>query len=256
MIEKFEEFLAGSPNWFDEGQRVDWDYLVGVILPKLMREWYDPDFKDDDLWTKGKAGLEKAQGRLAALNGFRKRCGESSRVLRALKLIIQFHENETRKKGLGKTTRKSVRAAVATTQKKAPAQAPKIVSLEEGDIVECHFSRHERNPKLRRACIEHFRLQNKGRIACAACEMAFAERYGQIGEGYIEVHQLSPVSQVEGVHEVDPTKDLVPLCANCHAMIHRLMAEAKKGRGCDLEGRAALDELRRLIIEGHTHGHA
>jgi hypothetical protein len=39
--------------------------------------------------------------------------------------------------------------------------------------------------------------------------------------------------------KVDPTKDLVPLCVNCHAMIHRHMA-AEKG----LEGAAALAKLK------------
>jgi predicted HNH restriction endonuclease len=36
------------------------------------------------------------------------------------------------------------------------------------------------------------------------------------------VHHLNPISQTEGEHEVDPVNDLIPLCSNCHSMIHRL----------------------------------
>jgi hypothetical protein len=118
------------------------------------------------------------------------------------------------------------------------------VVLEEGAIKEMHIAKRERNSELRKACIEYYMAQNEGRIACAACGMAYGEVYGEIGEGYIEVHHLSPISQIEGVHKVDPKADLVPLCANCHAMIHRLMSAEKKTTGKELEGPEALSKLK------------
>uniref|UniRef100_UPI0004A48CA4 HNH endonuclease n=1 Tax=Vibrio parahaemolyticus TaxID=670 RepID=UPI0004A48CA4 len=42
-----------------------------------------------------------------------------------------------------------------------------------------------------------------------------------VGEGYIHIHHKVPVSQLGTSTLVDPEKDLVPLCANCHAMVHR-----------------------------------
>ena len=57
---------------------------------------------------------------------------------------------------------------------------------------------------------------------------------------------MSPISQTEGTHTVDPTTDLVPLCANCHAMIHRLMTAEKKN-GNNLEGPSALNKLKAVI---------
>jgi 5-methylcytosine-specific restriction protein A len=53
------------------------------------------------------------------------------------------------------------------------------------------------------------------------CGFDFEERYGPRGTGYIEVHHLVPLSKLEGATSVDPTSDLRPVCANCHAMIHR-----------------------------------
>ena len=48
------------------------------------------------------------------------------------------------------------------------------------------------------------------------------ERYGDIGKEFIEVHHLNPISETEGEHEVDPATEMIPLCSNCHSMIHRL----------------------------------
>ncbi len=83
--------------------------------------------------------------------------------------------------------------------------------------------------------------------------MSLGDVYGNIGEGYIEVHHLNPISQTEGSHKVDPTTDLVPLCANCHAMIHRLMSAEKKVSGTNLEGVAALSKLQAIIQERTAH---
>jgi hypothetical protein len=75
--------------------------------------------------------------------------------------------------------------------------------------------RRFRNRAARQACIDHWGYQ------CQCCGMDFAEAYGKdLGEGYIQVHHLRPISSYEEAHSVDPIRDLVPLCANCHVMIH------------------------------------
>lgn len=57
---------------------------------------------------------------------------------------------------------------------------------------------------------------------CKVCEVDFGERYQDIGSGYIEVHHLLPLHLMSSPGVVDPTADLVPLCANCHRMAHRV----------------------------------
>ena len=47
------------------------------------------------------------------------------------------------------------------------------------------------------------------------------EFYGEDFEGFIHVHHLRPLSEVSESHEIDPINDLVPVCPNCHAIIHR-----------------------------------
>lgn len=52
------------------------------------------------------------------------------------------------------------------------------------------------------------------------CTFNLDETYGKdYANGYIQIHHIKPLSEYEG--EVDPQTDLVPLCANCHAMAHR-----------------------------------
>jgi 5-methylcytosine-specific restriction protein A len=58
---------------------------------------------------------------------------------------------------------------------------------------------------------------------CQACNLDFAERYGDIGKGFIEAHHLRPISTLEeGVPiAYDVSADFAVLCSNCHRMIHR-----------------------------------
>lgn len=84
----------------------------------------------------------------------------------------------------------------------------------EGEVQVTHATRYERNPKARLACIAAHGT------SCMVCGMSFGEVYGPLGEGFIHIHHKDPLSD-GGKREVDPVRDLVPVCANCHAMLHR-----------------------------------
>lgn len=59
---------------------------------------------------------------------------------------------------------------------------------------------------------------------CNICGFDFEKAYGELGKDYIEVHHITPIGELstaENYDGTDPAKDLVPLCSNCHAMIHR-----------------------------------
>ena len=59
---------------------------------------------------------------------------------------------------------------------------------------------------------------------CQACGFNYAQRYGELGAGFIEAHHLRPVYQLaEGeAVEYNLETDFAVLCANCHRMIHRM----------------------------------
>lgn len=88
-------------------------------------------------------------------------------------------------------------------------------ALKEGGKTEKRVKVVERNPKARRECLKHHGP------TCAVCTMTFPDRYGAIGAGFMHVHHLTLVSSLPEETEVDPVKDLRPVCPNCHAMLHR-----------------------------------
>jgi hypothetical protein len=90
----------------------------------------------------------------------------------------------------------------------------KVVPDSEGRKRLVQHVSYERSQKNRREAIE------KHGTTCAVCEFNFDETYGKdYADGYIQIHHIKPLSEYEG--EVDPETDLVPLCANCHAMAHK-----------------------------------
>lgn len=74
---------------------------------------------------------------------------------------------------------------------------------------------YERSVNARRACIARYGVD------CFVCGFNFKSAYGNAGNGFIHVHHLKPLSEVGEEYELDPVKDLRPVCPNCHAMIHR-----------------------------------
>jgi 5-methylcytosine-specific restriction protein A len=84
----------------------------------------------------------------------------------------------------------------------------------DGAVARVAVNRYERDAEARRACIAH-----RG-TSCAACGFSFEMAYGEVGADFIHVHHVVPASQMGGAYELDPLTDLVPLCANCHAMAH------------------------------------
>ena len=85
----------------------------------------------------------------------------------------------------------------------------------EGDLKIVMHKRRERNRYARNKCIE---LHG---TVCKTCEIDLKDIYGDLAEGYIQVHHIIPISMKMSNYKIDPNKDLIPVCPNCHAMLHR-----------------------------------
>ena len=85
----------------------------------------------------------------------------------------------------------------------------------EGTALTQKSKRYERNPIYRKLCI------NKYGYTCQVCGFNFEDVYGYLGKDFIEVHHIQPVSEYAEPKVLDPEKDLIPVCSNCHAMLHR-----------------------------------
>ena len=83
-----------------------------------------------------------------------------------------------------------------------------------------HYAR-ERSRSLIERKKQDFARRNEGRVFCEVCRFDFAERYPEsLGEGFIEVHHLAPLSTHDEPRRTG-MEDLLLVCANCHRMIHR-----------------------------------
>lgn len=120
-----------------------------------------------------------------------------------------------------------------------------IAEAFEGQLLTRMHITRERNRALIRKKREAVRRET-GRLACEACGFDFNATYGTHGNGFIEVHHVSPL------HTLKPgsrtrLQDLVVLCANCHRMVH-----AKPGWLTLLQLKELLAEQHRIPNEGMT----
>lgn len=85
----------------------------------------------------------------------------------------------------------------------------------EGKVSQVLTNKYERNPANRELC-----LAANGYL-CKICGFDFEDKYGKIGYKFIHVHHIQMVSSFGREYYLDPVKDLIPVCPNCHAMLHR-----------------------------------
>ncbi len=88
----------------------------------------------------------------------------------------------------------------------------------EGKVIYQYGKRYERNQHLREDAIKIHGL------TCKACKFNYENTYGEWGKGYIEIHHTKPLYINEQEVSVDPMNDLIPVCSNCHTMMHRKRA--------------------------------
>jgi len=89
----------------------------------------------------------------------------------------------------------------------------------EGRILERLHKYRERNSNLVKKKKRNV-LNKEGRLDCEVCGFNFQEKYGDLGEGFIECHHVTPISQLRP-DTVVTWNDLILVCSNCHRMIHR-----------------------------------
>lgn len=83
----------------------------------------------------------------------------------------------------------------------------------EGTVRRVIANSYERDPRNKAMAIK---LHG---TACFGCDLEMSATYGDIAEGYIHIHHLIPLSELDAPRAPGP-RDLVPLCPNCHAVVH------------------------------------
>lgn len=95
-----------------------------------------------------------------------------------------------------------------------PEDLPESDKYVEGAIRSVVVNAYERDPKARAACLA------KHGYNCAVCQINFSKIYGEIGKKFIHVHHKKPLAIIRSEYKINPNTDLIPVCPNCHAMLH------------------------------------
>ena len=84
----------------------------------------------------------------------------------------------------------------------------------EGSLKNISTNIYERNKEARQKCIDYHGAK------CKICGFDFKKIYGVEFDGKIEVHHIKPLSEIRVGYVVDPINDLIPVCPNCHFILH------------------------------------
>lgn len=90
-----------------------------------------------------------------------------------------------------------------------------IGSYDEGSIKRISVNGYERSKKARDACLKAYGYR------CMVCQFDFEKVYGEAGKNCIHVHHLVEISAIGKKYRINPLKDLIPICPNCHYLAHR-----------------------------------
>jgi len=198
---------------------------------------YDNYFDGDDLVWRGKTGSHRGQPTI------RRMTSPNSEV------HIFWRGNDRDPftyAGLGKSVDASPDIPVRVRWRfpqNATVQDNKIVYPDEIDVSEGRtyvegatktvtVNAYERNAEARRDCIRHHGT------SCKVCDFDFGKAYGKLGAGFIHVHHKVPISEIGKAYTLNAIEDLVPVCPNCHAMLHRSKPPL------------SVEELRPVVKEG------
>jgi 5-methylcytosine-specific restriction enzyme A len=102
-----------------------------------------------------------------------------------------------------------------TGSKHVQLTTQELGKLSEGKPKTITINTYDRSPRARQECLQHHGT------SCFICGFNFEEKYGEMGKGFIHVHHLRPVADVGQEYKINPVRDLRPVCANCHAMLHK-----------------------------------
>lgn len=97
--------------------------------------------------------------------------------------------------------------------------------IQEGKQIYSLSKTYQRSKKLRDSAIEHFSHDNIIKCDCCGFETSsyYGNKYGNIV--CIEIHHLKPIFLYEGDDETktieEAIKNLLPVCPNCHRIIHK-----------------------------------
>lgn len=103
---------------------------------------------------------------------------------------------------------------VSKTNFSIPEEISSPETLTEGAKKQITVNAYERSSEARSKCLEAHGYK------CTICGFDFGQFYGSQFEGKIHVHHKKPLHEIDKEYKIDPINDLVPVCPNCHMVLH------------------------------------
>lgn len=85
----------------------------------------------------------------------------------------------------------------------------------EGSLTKITVNKYERNLKARKECLKHYGY------TCRICDVNLENVYGELGKEFIHVHHKVELHEIKKEYKINPIEDLIPVCPNCHGILHR-----------------------------------
>ena len=93
--------------------------------------------------------------------------------------------------------------------------------LPEGTVKEISITAFERSKNAVSACKKYYQKRD-GKLVCQICGFDFGAFYGEEYEDMVHIHHVIPLAAIRENYEVNPVEDLLPVCPNCHMVLHRI----------------------------------
>lgn len=226
----FSPQLLESVSWLTEHQIVTFavlnlDYYLKQWV--IIHYWYGMPFED--------YLIERQRRALSRARSFGEEGGseiqDSQQLLEDVEefaCIDVARKNVARNSDVGEEKKQQIKLATVSPMVRNRESAE---PLSEGARKRKAYDAVERNQMARKICLSHYGY------TCQVCGLNFGERFGVEFAEIIDVHHLKPLGASDGERMVDPINDLVPLCPNCHRMVHRGRVEPR-----------SLEEVRAIVM--------
>lgn len=118
---------------------------------------------------------------------------------------------------------------LSTTKSMAVGARAYATEMNKTSLIEDDFIPDQEGAKRVKTHVSYERsLKNRAKAieihgtVCKACGFDFNLFYGRdLAFHFIEIHHVIQLSELREGTSINPETDLVPLCSNCHSMIHR-----------------------------------
>ena len=188
-----------------------------VALSELLRQLpYHSEASKRDSFRNGDGVAFKLQNLRQVATGHG--LGNVSQMDR--KIWSEFHSRPEAVKQMAEV----IRANIAAAQAMPSQEAEEDEEFFEGRVATIVHNRRERSRGLRPQLIEARRTA--GGLACEVCGSTGPAGSDALAEAIFEAHHIIPLSAAS--ERKTRLTDMALLCANCHKLIHRLIASEKR----------------------------